>query len=662
MERAQNLAKIRKEDHSLPRMLEEPEHSIQGEIILSLVTHRPSDRPSSSELLSSGKIPAPSEDESIRAVLRDLRNPDSRLRFDLLAAMFAEDDGEYDEKETKEIDSDAAQIGSTSAEDTDWDKSDSDESDPDPARILEELTFEIAKPHYGPDELQVHRLVKSRLASVFCRHGAADLSGPLVHPYSSIYSSSTNAIFKLLRRNNKMMQAPYDLTLPHAKHIAYDPSPPRKSFTFGDVFRDSSEGETPRIINEVDFNIVSCSDDHHAAHEAEIIKVVDEVVDAIPTVSAVSLCYHISHSCILDSILKFCQIDKFKRPAVKEELSKLHFGDWTWAKLMRNLRAPPLNVAATSLAELRRFDFRDTVEEAISRLQSLLPNISKLAIAFAHLQKILVYLGYMNVKRKIFLNPLSSFNEKFYRGEFLFQCIYDKKERDVFAAGGRYDRLVRHFRNNPKLGNRYAVGFSMNWKRLCPSMVRFHQKAVANLRSKKVLDLEIDDFWTSRRCDVLIDSSDPELLTTSGMKTVAELWSIGVKAELAIDVDAEEKSVQSLAKEGKNTYTWIVLIKKDGTLKIRNLIRKDETELSKPELIGWLRSEIRDRDRDRDRERRHHERIRLPRHPISNQDSANLLSDREADVKVLMSSNKGKKINHKIIIEEGNFPTPHSSS
>lgn len=661
MERAQNLTKIRKEDHCLPRIFEEPEKSVQGEIILSLINHRPSERPSSSDILASGKIPALPEDESIRAVLRDLRDPQSRLRFDLLGAMFADHDNGHDEKDLRELDPEALQHGNNSIEDKNWNGSDSEESDPDPVRILEELTFEIANPQYGPEELQVHNLVKARLASVFCRHGATDLSGPLVHPYSSFYSNSTNAVFKLLRRNNKMMQAPYDLTLPRAKHIAYDANPPRRSFTFGDVFRDTSEGEIPRIINEVDFDIVSFSKDHHAVHEAEIIKVVDEVIEAIPSVSAVQLCYHLNHSFILDSILKFCQIDKFKRPAVKEELSKLHFGDWTWAKLKRNLRAPPLNIAATSLAELSRFDFRDEVDQAVGRLQSMLPTISKLGVALAHLQKITGYLGHFNVKRKIYLNPLSSFNEKFYRGEFLFQCIYDKKERDVFAAGGRYDRLIRHFRNNPKQGNRYAVGFSMNWKRLCPSMVRFHQKAAANMRSKKAVDLEIDDFWTSRRCDVLVDSSDPDLLLTTGMKILAELWSIGVKAELGLDLDSQaalEAPTSQGNKEAKAaTYTWIILIKKDGTLKIKDLIRKEETELSKPELVGWLRSEIRDRDKDRDRERRHHhERAKLPRHSSNQDNTSHQASDRDhPDVRILMSSNKGKKINHKIIVEEGKF-------
>lgn len=654
MERAHNLAKIREKEHSLPREFEEPEKSLQGGVILSLIQHRSADRPSSSELLASDRIPAQSEDETIRAMLRTLRDPKSLLRFDLLTAIFADvDDNDLDEKEQKIVDMGAATPNIMTSDDTNWDVSDSDQSEPDPARILEELAFEIASPQYGPEDYQVQKLVKDRLTSVFLRHGALNLPGPVVHPYSSFYSNYANAAFKLLRRDNKMMQAPFDLTLPHAKYIAYAPLPPRRSFTFGDVFRDSPEGEPPKMLSEVDFDIVSYNPIHHAAYEAEIMKIVDEVIDAIPSLATVQLCFHINHSLILDAILKFCRIDKFKRPAVKEELSKLHVGDWTWARLKRNLRAPPLNVAATSLAELQRFDFRDKLDQAISRLRSIFPNTKKMESAYAHLRQVTVYLGYLDVKRKIFVNPLGSFNEKFYRGEFLFQCIYDKKERDVFAAGGRYDRLIKHFHHNPRLGNRYAIGFSMNWQGLCPSMARFHQKALANLKLKKAPGQESDEYWLTRRCDVLIDSFDSDLLLTTGMKIAAELWAIGVSAEIGIDVHQEEQSIQGVAKEAKEIYTWVILIKNDGTFKIRNLIRKDETELRMSELIGWLRSEIRDRDRHG---WRYLEKGRLLRHS-SNQDSVNQTSDRDPDVRVLMSQNKSKKVNRKIIVEEGNIGT-----
>jgi eukaryotic translation initiation factor 2-alpha kinase 4 len=78
------------------------------------------------------------------------------------------------------------------------------------------------------------------------------------------------------------------------------------------------------------------------------------------------------------------------------------------------------------------------------------------------------YTRRLGVHAKVYINPLSSLKENFFLGGILFQCIYDKKSKDVFAAGGRYDALIRAHR--PKIGNQaeglHAVGFSLAWEKL----------------------------------------------------------------------------------------------------------------------------------------------------------------------------------------------------
>lgn len=78
------------------------------------------------------------------------------------------------------------------------------------------------------------------------------------------------------------------------------------------------------------------------------------------------------------------------------------------------------------------------------------------------------YTKRLGVNAKIYINPLSSLKEHFFSGGILFQCIYDKKSKDVFAAGGRYDSLIKAHR--PKVGNQaeglHAVGFSLAWEKL----------------------------------------------------------------------------------------------------------------------------------------------------------------------------------------------------
>ena len=99
---------------------------------------------------------------------------------------------------------------------------------------------------------------------------------------------------------------------------------------------------------------------------------------------------------------------------------------------------------------------------------------------------------------KIYIAPLSSINEAFFRGGVLFSCLYDKKVKDVFAAGGRYDSLIKEHR--PKIGSRFeerhAVGFSLNWeKQLAKPLPKTTGKAFL----KKAAEEEAQGIFNAKR-------------------------------------------------------------------------------------------------------------------------------------------------------------------
>ena len=616
MERVQTLHKIREKVHSLPPALETPGKALQGDIVMSLVKHKPSERPSSSELLHSGRIPIQIEDETIRAALAGISDSTSPFYSKLMSALFTRSDA------TTAVKSQTYDVNNTQG--------------------------------FEPDDLLLQSMIKERIVSVFRHHGAVEYHRPLLFPRSDYYSHSKAV--QLLDPSGTLVNLPYDLTLPLARLLAKEQSP-RKTYAFGDVYRASHSGSHPRSHGEVDFDIVSYDGLDLALREAEVIKVIDEVIDAFPSLERVHMCYHINHSVLLDAVLEFCKISDSKKPAVKEIVSKLNIGQWTWAKLRNELRSPSIAVPSTSLDDLVRFDFRDTPDKAIPRLRSMLQETKHLESAFSHLLAITTHLENFNVKRKVYINPLSSFNEKFYRGKLLFQCIYDTRKRDVFAAGGRYDRLIQEHQSNSRKDINHAVGFNFGWERLYTSMSRF-QKNPAKQSSRKKPDEDVVESWIPRRCDVLIDSFDPAILRTSGVKIAQELWANDISAELVIDTNPTEDSVYSHSKETKDTHSWIVLIKQDGLLKVRSMIRKEDYDLRSTELIGWLRGEIRDRDRS---EGRTVERTRLLRQP-SQQDPSLLSSEREGEgkVKVLISQTRSKKSNRRTVIEEGiqTFPIP----
>lgn len=125
----------------------------------------------------------------------------------------------------------------------------------------------------------------------------------------------------------------------------------------------------------------------------------------------------------------------------------------------------------------------------------------RLTSIFARLNVLVSYLQEFDVKRRIYVNPLGSLNDKFFRGSILFQCVFDSKRRDVFAAGGRYDRLVQEF--SPKVltsrSQTHAVGFNLSWDRLSSSMLDYLKEPTKASLKHPETETGAGGFWKTRR-------------------------------------------------------------------------------------------------------------------------------------------------------------------
>ncbi|KAI9772975.1 MAG: hypothetical protein M1840_008857 [Geoglossum simile] len=613
MERDHVIRSLRERDHNLPPEFESDKKAIQGEIIKSLLKHRPNDRPSSTELLQSGKLPVQIEDETIQQALQGLSEPNSPYYQKIMSAIFSQT--------TKQ------------AKDYAWD---------------------MGTVAYGSHELLLRSAIKDVLASIFRRHGAVETTRPLLFPRSNHYTTN---VVQLLDSSGTLVQLPYDLTLPHARAIARQAPLAQKSFAFGNVYRDLYTGGQPRSHGEVDFDIVSHDSLDLALKEAEVMKVLDEIVDSFPSTKTVQMCFHINHSDLLELVMEYSRITAPQRPAVKEILSKLNVGQWTWLKIRNELRAPSLGVSSTSLDDLARFDFRDNPEKTFQKLRNIFGGtgmIDRCSPIFAHINSVVTYLNTFNIRRKIYVSPLSSFNDKFYKGGLLFQCLYDTKRRDVFAAGGRYDRLILEHR--PKIQgqfkNCHAVGFNLGWEKIFTSMNRF-QKNSSKAFLKKAEEDSVST-WTTRRCDVLVASFCPMTLRTTGVRIIQELWANDISAELAIDTKAPEELLSHYRDEKHN---WIIVVKQDSTgfgdriLKVKNMTRKEDFDVRSSELLSWLRSEIRERDRDHREGPPEKVRSLGIRHMGPPEVAQFPSSDHEHDVRVLVSLHRGKKNNRRNVVE-----------
>ena len=327
MERAETLELLQRADHALPSALESPEKATQAAIFMSLIQHKPSQRPSAAELLQSGQLPVQDEDESFRAARRLLADRASHFRSQFISSLFTE---------SHAIEKSSSRAGTVL---------------PDPLEAVTLLEDVGAMSRSSPDDLDLQTTVRERLTAIFRRHGAVERTdSPAVFPYHSCYPPTD--VVQLLSPTGKVMQLPYDLILPNAMLLARHSRPERKTFVFDNVYRNDHLRDQPKIFGEVNFDIVSGNSLTLALCEAEVLKVIDEILDTFPSLASVQMCYHINHGQLLDAILRYCNVEASKWPAVKETVSKLHTGGWTWAKVRHELRGPSIAIAATSLDEL----------------------------------------------------------------------------------------------------------------------------------------------------------------------------------------------------------------------------------------------------------------------------------------------------------------------
>ena len=109
------------------------------------------------------------------------------------------------------------------------------------------------------------------------------------------------------------------------------------------------------------------------------------------------------------------------------------------------------------------------------------------------------------------------------------------------------------------------------------------------------------------QCDVLVASFDPTILRSAGVEVLRMLWAHDISAELAADARSTEELVLKNRDEG---HLWIIIVKQERLVKIKTMptagaganpaaaAHKNYTpdvELPISQVVGWLRSEIRER-------------------------------------------------------------------
>ena len=641
MERSEVLTGLRSENLQLPTEFRSSKFEDQRKIVEVLVTHNPKERPTSAELLNGDLLPVRVEDEWIRAAVAAFRDQKSPHHNQIVSALFSGKGNSEVDHITWHAFSQGGYVWKTQS------------------HIFFFLTTGQLIPFRTSlsdvDYSLIKRLVQEKLTSVFRRHGAKDNSEhrmelfPLYHDY---YSPETAVHY--LDKSGIMMQLRYDMTLPYAISLARAAQKldsgkfTKETFAFGNVFRAAVDGGAPRSIVEADFDILSLSDLDLSRKEAEVIKVMDEIIDEFPVLQKTSMCFHLSHSRLLDIILKFCGVPETQWSAAKEVLAKLNIDRCTWQRTRQQLRSAPIEISHTAVEELEKFNFRKNADDAFEELLRIFSGSKlreQLGSVFQDMKNVLGHLETFGTKRPIYVSPLSNFNSKFYQHCIMFQCVIDKHRRHVLAAGGRYDNLIRSQPTQEAIKDRKpvprAVGMTIAWETIVRAMVDY-QKDADNTSLQKTTEQKLPASWTTRLCDVLVASFDSELLRKVGLKTITNLWSHDISAQLAEEGRSPDELV---GRRGIDKYSWIVHIRHEAKaserpdLKVKNVHKNEDTEVRSSELISYLRGEIREREQREGA----NERARLSRISASHTESSH--REMTNKVQVLLAEHKGRKVN-----------------
>lgn len=239
----------------------------------------------------------------------------------------------------------------------------------------------------------------------------------------------------------------------------------------------------------------------------------------------------------------------------------------------------------------------------------------------------------------------------------LFQCLYDRKSKDVFAAGGRYDSLIKAHR--PKIGEGpHAVGFSLAWEKLArlpkaggkSFLKKAEEDTLGIFNTKRVSQTPYSSYpvfatkSNDSKCDVLVASFDAHTLRTAGIEVVSMLWAHDVSAELARD----SRSPEELSSRNRDeTYSWIVVVKQENVLKVKTMDRKDvpDVEMSTSQLLPWLRIAQRERSSAKQSE------AASNATPVAH-NNGGLPANPDQAVRVLVAGTRSKKFNRLDVIEQ----------
>ncbi|ORY73701.1 hypothetical protein BCR37DRAFT_390038 [Protomyces lactucae-debilis] len=115
----------------------------------------------------------------------------------------------------------------------------------------------------------------AHLTALFRAHGAIPRPSPIMLPTQAMYASKPN-VARFIDPDGRLVQLPFDLSMPWARELARNFYGSLKTFSIGNVARVDAVGAAPRPLLEADFDIGICDDNGTLAF-AEVLQMAQEI-------------------------------------------------------------------------------------------------------------------------------------------------------------------------------------------------------------------------------------------------------------------------------------------------------------------------------------------------------------------------------------------------
>lgn len=167
----------------------------------------------------------------------------------------------------------------------------------------------------------------------------------------TVNSASNSSAFTLLDASGNLLELPYSLTPSFARFVARTPIHNLKRFCFDRIYRQNITGGQPKDFFECDFDIVHSERSTGLFHEAEVLKVTQEVLDSFTSLSISDYGLKLNNLIIAEKILDISGISKDLYSPVFQIFGQI--GVVPWSKLQVSLIE--LKISQKSLDFLAKF-------------------------------------------------------------------------------------------------------------------------------------------------------------------------------------------------------------------------------------------------------------------------------------------------------------------